>query len=63
MNHIGTESVLLILSGYLLVGLMGSLVLRAARDAHKDNLPAQEHVVRAYLTTLAIADVRSFKIT
>jgi hypothetical protein len=55
--NISTKPVLLMLLGYFLLGLIGSLVLRAARDAHRGNLPAQEHVVRAYLTALAIADV------
>ena len=40
-----------------MLGLIGSLVLRAARDAHRDNLSVQEHVVKAYLTALAIGDV------
>jgi len=49
------------LLGYLLLGLIGFLVLRAARDVHPDNLSAQEGVVKAYLTALTIADVCSPK--
>ena len=56
-----TEPLLLMLLGYHLPGLIGFLVLRAARDVHRDNLSAQEGVVKAYLTALTIADVCSPK--
>jgi len=59
MNLSSTEPLVLMLLGYLLLGLIGFLVLRAARDVHRANLSAQEGVVKAYLTALTIADVCS----
>jgi hypothetical protein len=43
--------------GYLLLGLISSLVFRAARDALSKDLVAQERVVGSLLKALAIADV------
>jgi len=48
---------------YLLLGLIGSFVLRAARDALKNDLAAQEKVVKAYLLALAIADLSHIAVT
>ncbi|KAF8525142.1 hypothetical protein BU17DRAFT_84067 [Hysterangium stoloniferum] len=42
---------------YFLLGLISSLVFRAVRDALPHDLVAQEKIVRASLTALAIADV------
>ncbi|KAJ7630397.1 hypothetical protein FB45DRAFT_915388 [Roridomyces roridus] len=42
---------------YLLLGLVSSLVFRAARDSLRQDLVAQERVVGALLTALALADV------
>ncbi|KAH7926201.1 hypothetical protein BV22DRAFT_1033124 [Leucogyrophana mollusca] len=42
---------------YLLLGLISSLVFRAIRDALPDNLKAQERILGASMTALAIADV------
>ncbi|EGN94110.1 hypothetical protein SERLA73DRAFT_188696 [Serpula lacrymans var. lacrymans S7.3] len=42
---------------YLLLGLISSLVFRAVRDALPSNPVAQERIVGASLTALAIADV------
>ncbi|KAF8530943.1 hypothetical protein JB92DRAFT_3081103 [Gautieria morchelliformis] len=43
---------------YFLLGLISSLVFRAVRDALRHDPVAQEKIVRASLTALAIADVR-----
>lgn len=45
------------LSGYLLLGLISSLVFRAIRDALPNDRVAQERIVGASLTALALADV------
>lgn len=42
---------------YFLLGLISSLVFRAVRDALPHDAVAQEKIVRASLTALAIADV------
>ncbi|KLO11304.1 hypothetical protein SCHPADRAFT_877189 [Schizopora paradoxa] len=42
---------------YLLLGLISSLVFRAIRDALPNDLVAQERIVGASLTALALADV------
>ncbi|KAJ7226098.1 hypothetical protein GGX14DRAFT_423850 [Mycena pura] len=44
---------------YLLLGLVSSLVFRAARDSLKHDPVAQERIVGSLLAALAIADVRS----
>jgi hypothetical protein len=41
----------------MLLGLISSLVLRAVRDALPYNLIAQERIITASLTALAVADV------
>lgn len=41
----------------MLLGLISSLVFRAVRDALPHDLQAQERIVGASLTALAIADV------
>ena len=43
--------------GYMLLGLISSLVFRAVRDALPHDPVAQEKIVGASLTALAIADV------
>lgn len=43
--------------GYMLLSLMSSLVFRAIRDALPNDPVAQEKIVRASLTAMAIADV------
>ncbi|KAF7310425.1 hypothetical protein HMN09_00584500 [Mycena chlorophos] len=48
---------------YLLLGLVSSFVFRAARDALKHDLPAQERVVGSLLTALAIADLSHIAVT
>jgi hypothetical protein len=45
--------------GYLLLGLISSLVFRAIRDALPDNPEAQERILGASFTALALADVGS----
>ena len=45
--------------GYLLLGLISSLVFRAVRDALPNDPAAQERIVGASLMALAIADVRA----
>lgn len=45
--------------GYLLLGLISSLVFRAVRDALPHDPVAQERIVGASLTALALADVRA----
>jgi len=42
---------------YLLLGLVSSLVFRAARDNLRKDLVAQERIVGSLLAALAIADV------
>ncbi|KAG8764906.1 hypothetical protein FRC16_008222, partial [Serendipita sp. 398] len=42
---------------YFLLGLIGSLVFRAARDSLRNDLVAQERIVGALLMALAIADI------
>ncbi|KAJ4485452.1 hypothetical protein J3R30DRAFT_3364859 [Lentinula aciculospora] len=44
---------------YMLLGLISSLVFRAARDALRGNPVAQERIIGSTLTALAIADVSS----
>lgn len=46
------------LEGYLLLGLISSLVFRAVRDALPNDPIAQEKIVGASLLALALADVR-----
>lgn len=48
--------------GYMLLGLISSLVFRAVRDALRDNPVAQEHIVGSTLTALAIADVSLYNL-
>ncbi|KAF8823939.1 hypothetical protein HHX47_DHR9000099 [Lentinula edodes] len=43
--------------GYMLLGLISSLVFRAVRDALRGNPVAQERIIGSALTALAIADV------
>ncbi|KAF7340158.1 hypothetical protein MVEN_01934300 [Mycena venus] len=43
--------------GYLLLGLVSSLVFRAARDSLPKDPVAQERIVGSLLAALAIADV------
>lgn len=45
------------LSGYMLLSLISSLVFRAVRDALPHEPRAQETIVKASLTALAVADV------
>ena len=42
----------------MLLGLLSSLVFRAVRDALPNNPTAQERILGASLTAMAIADVR-----
>ena len=44
--------------GYLLLGLISSFVFRAVRDALPNNPAAQERILGASFTALALADVR-----
>ena len=44
-------------AGYLLLGMLSSLVFRAIRDALPGNPAAQERILAASLLALAIADV------
>lgn len=46
-------------TGYMLLGLLSSLVFRAVRDALPNNPTAQERILGASLTAMAIADVCS----
>lgn len=46
--------------GYLLLGLISTLVFRAVRDALPNNPVAQERIIGASFMALAIADVRFF---
>lgn len=46
-------------SGYLLLGMLSSLVFRAVRDALPDNPAAQERIIGASLLAMGIADVRT----
>lgn len=43
--------------GYLLLGLISSLVFRAVRDALPHDLASQERILGASFTALALADV------
>lgn len=43
--------------GYLLLGLISSLVFRAIRDTLPNNPEAQERILGASMTALALADV------
>lgn len=52
-SYVSNASIL----GYLLLGLISSLVFRAVRDNTKTDLRAQENILRASLTALALADV------
>jgi hypothetical protein len=45
--------------GYLLLGLLSSLVFRAIRDALPNDPEAQERMLGASFTALALADVGS----
>lgn len=45
------------LSGYLLLGLISSLVFRAVRDALPHDPVSQERILGASFTALALADV------
>jgi len=45
------------MTGYLLLGMLSSLVFRATRDALPGNPAAQERIVGASLLAMAIADV------
>lgn len=47
--------------GYLLLGLISSLVFRAIRDALPNNPEAQERILGASFTALALADVGSLR--
>jgi hypothetical protein len=49
--------VLTVATGYLLLGLLSSLVFRAIRNALPGNPAAQERILGASLLALAIADV------
>ncbi|KAF5361692.1 hypothetical protein D9758_007362 [Tetrapyrgos nigripes] len=44
-------------SGYMLLGLISSIVFRAIRDTLRSDPVAQERILGAALTALAIADV------
>ncbi|KAF8554553.1 hypothetical protein OG21DRAFT_1412345 [Imleria badia] len=44
---------------YMLLGLISSLVFRAIRDALPNNPEAQERILGASMTALALADVRA----
>lgn len=52
------KTIELVLEGYLLLGLISSLVFRAVRDALPNDPIAQEKIVGASLLALALADVR-----
>ena len=55
------ELVIIILNfipGYLLLGMLSSLVFRAVRDALPENPAAQERIIGASLFAMAVADVR-----
>jgi hypothetical protein len=56
LSKILTNAVYLV--GYLLLGMISSLVFRAVRDALPNDPVAQERIVGATLAALAIADVR-----
>lgn len=43
--------------GYLLLGMLSSLVFRAVRDALPGNPAAQERIIGASLFAMAVADV------
>jgi hypothetical protein len=43
--------------GYLLLGMLSSLVFRAIRDALPGNPAAQERIIGASLLAMALADV------
>ena len=45
------------ITGYLLLGMISSFVFRAVRDALPDNPVAQERIMGASFTALALADV------
>ena len=45
-------------AGYLLLGMLSSLVFRAVRDALPDNPAAQERILGASLFAMGVADVR-----
>ncbi len=49
--------------GYLLLGMLSSLVFRAVRDALPDNPVAQERILGASLFAMAVADVRLVPVT
>lgn len=44
-------------TGYMLLGLISSLVFRAIRDTLPNNPEAQERILGASMTALALADV------
>ena len=49
--------------GYLLLGMLSSLVFRAVRDALPENPAAQERIIGASLFAMAVADVCGFTST
>ena len=49
--------VLIASTGYMLLGLISSLVCRAIRDTLPNNPEAQERILGASMTALALADV------
>ena len=48
------------LPGYMLLGLISTFVFRAVRDALPHDPAAQERILGASFTALAIADVRPY---
>lgn len=50
------------ISGYVLLGLISSLVFRATRDALPHDPVAQERIIGASLSALAIADVSTLSL-
>ena len=47
-------------AGYLVMGLMSTILFRVVRNALPKNLAAQEAIIGAALAVLAFADVRLF---
>ena len=47
----------LCMAGYLLLGMLSSLVFRAVRDALPGNPAAQERIIGASLFAMGVADV------
>lgn len=59
-THSATQADVLILftsTGYMLLGLISSLVFRAIRDTLPYNPDAQERILGACMTALSLADV------